>query len=491
MPINPSELLVLSKFCPMKHRLFTLLLIFSVFTSSQAQFNGKPLYDVLVRQFPDTFGTYRMELYPTIAPLHCINFDTLAQQGFYDSLAFHRVVPNFVIQGGDPNSKTGPPSTWGQGAPWQQNVPAEFNPIPHNRSTIGAARGTDINSATSQFYVNVANNPNLNGNYTLYGKVISGMNVVDSVEAAPTDANDRPLNKIDMFITYVGEDTTAPSTAPSLVSPADSAVDLFGNISFSWSAVNSNDFVLYRIEFSKQPNFSTIEYAQDISKNNTSTQPLANLEQGYVTYYWRVLTNNGGRTKASESRTFTTYIAPPSLTSPINQAVNTNINPILEWSNVQGATQYSLVISKLSNLLIPNPFFRVVDTITWKEDFVPANLDSNTTYYWGVRSIKNGVMGVFSDVWSFTTGSVLNSIYEGSQFEHNIYPNPNSGSFIVKSNILENSEIRIFDLNGHLIFMKELANEIESIDISSEPDGVYIYKINNGLSSETGKIFKN
>ena len=233
-------------------RIITLICLITlpIFSQAQGNFNGKPQYDVLVRQFPDTFGTFRMELYPLVAPLHCENFDTLAQQGFYDSLAFHRLVPNFVIQGGDPNSRSGPTSTWGFGAPWQQTVPAEFNAIPHQREVVGAARGTDINSATSQFYINLANNSNLNWNYTAYGRVISGMNVVDSVEDVPVNSNGLPNSKVDMFTTYVGEDTTAPAMAPNLLNPADGATNLFGNVSFSWSSVTPVDFILYRVQFS-------------------------------------------------------------------------------------------------------------------------------------------------------------------------------------------------------------------------------------------------
>ncbi len=472
----------------MKNILVLLIVLCSLPMTTNAQFNGKPLYDVLVRQYPDTFGVYRMELYPTIAPLHCENFDTLAQQGFYDSLAFHRVVPNFVIQGGDPNSRSGPPSTWGQGAPWQNTVPAEFNPLSHSRSTIGAARANDPNSATSQFYVNLANNSNLNGNYTLYGKVISGMNVVDSVEAAPTDANDRPLDKIDMFITYVGEDTTSPSMAPSLTAPADSAVDLFGDETFSWTAVNSNDFLLYRIEFSKQSDFSSIDYFENVSKSKTSVKPLDNLEQGFVTYYWRVLTNNGGKMNASETRSFTTYIAAPILKKPLDMSNSVYMNPILEWYSVSGATQYNVVISTLPTLEIPN--FNVVDTVTWKTDFAPAPLNANSTYYWGVSSVKNGVRGDFSEVRQFTTSNVISNL-EGSipQFEM-IYPNPNSGIFTVKSAFSTNALFKIHDINGALIFEKILSIENERIDISKEADGIYFYTIEGKSNTSRGKIMK-
>ena len=470
-------------------RFLPLLFLLSSITCSLAQFNGKPQYDILVRQFPDTIGTMRIELYPTIAPLHCINFDTLAQQGFYDSLAFHRVVPNFVIQGGDPNSKTGPSSTWGQGAPWQQTVPAEFGPLSHDRSIIGAARGNDINSATSQFYINTNNNTNLNGNYTAYGKVISGMNFADSIEAVPRNANDLPLDKVDMFIQYVGLDTSAPSNAPNLLSPADGAVDLFGSEDFVWSAVTSNDFLLYRIEFSKVSDFSVIEYSEDIRKNKTDLQPLSNLEQGYVTYYWRVLTNNGGRLTASASRSFTTFIVPPVLDQPLNMASNTNTNPLFVWNPVNGADEYNLVISRLPSLA--TPFFYELDTTISGTSIISPILGENRNLYWGVRSVRASVKGEFSEMREFTTGTSINGIDNDNFSQYSLYPNPTNGYLHLNLDFDHNDEIifNLFDLNSKKVMSLRIdTNQI--IDISVLPQGLYFYTLEANGSLQRGKILK-
>ena len=96
----------------MRRKLLTIL-CFVTLIGANAQFNGKPLYDIMTVQNGDTLGTFRLELYPTIAPLHVKNFDSLAQLGFYDSTAFHRIIPGFVIQGGDPNSRNMPPKYLG------------------------------------------------------------------------------------------------------------------------------------------------------------------------------------------------------------------------------------------------------------------------------------------------------------------------------------------------------------------------------------------
>src|SRR5262249_22302116 len=151
-----------------------LLLILCIYTVSFSQVD-KPRYQIVTHRAGNYLGTFEMELFPSIAPLHTNNFDSLVAMQFYDSTAFHRVVPAFVIQGGDPNSIHGPVSTWGQGQPWQVNVNAEFSPARHYRGRLGAARDLDTNSANSQFYICVANAFSLDGQYTVYGQVTSGM----------------------------------------------------------------------------------------------------------------------------------------------------------------------------------------------------------------------------------------------------------------------------------------------------------------------------
>jgi peptidyl-prolyl cis-trans isomerase B (cyclophilin B) len=471
------------------------LLFFSTslfFCSAQGQFGGKPQYDILVRQYPDTFGTIRIELYPTVAPLHCQNFDTLARQGFYDSLAFHRVVPNFVIQGGDPNSKTGPTSTWGQGAPWQQTVPAEFSPIPHEREIIGAARAANINSATSQFYINLANNSNLNGLYTAYGRVISGMNVVDSVEIVPRNANDLPLNKVDMFLQYVGTDSSAPAQAPSLTFPAENASNILRGTVFTWSAVTPVDFILYRIQFSKQSNFSSIAYQKDIRPNIASFAPGDSLEQGNVTYFWRVLTNNGGNLTASSSRSFSTGITVPILLSPVDQATNIFLNPYLDWDTVIGANEYHLIISKVPVLAIPAQ--NVVDTIVSNSIFLSHELEASRPYYWGVSSIDNGIEGDFAPIWKFTTGTLINGIQSFGNHDFQFFPNPAEESLRISFDepLSSNSSLVVYDQLGRKLEQWEIkkGKTNTELDLTRIPTGIYIVFLKGANGASFKKFIK-
>jgi peptidyl-prolyl cis-trans isomerase B (cyclophilin B) len=125
------------------------------------------------------------------APNHVENFKTLAKQGFYDGTKFHRVIPGFMIQGGDPNSKTGDPSSWGMGGP-EKRVKAEFNDVKHERGILSMARSSDPDSAGSQFFVMVKYAPSLDGKYSAFGKVVSGMETVDKIVNLQRNGNDRP-----------------------------------------------------------------------------------------------------------------------------------------------------------------------------------------------------------------------------------------------------------------------------------------------------------
>ena len=156
----------------MKKYLLSLCLLFCLSASDLvSQGIDKPIYQIVTYRDTTLLGTFNVELFPLIAPNHVHMFDSLVSTQFFDSTAFHRVVPGFVIQGGDPNTISGPMSTWGQGQPWQPTVNAEFNTVRHLRGILGAARDTDPNSATSQFYICVAPATFLDGNYTVYGKV--------------------------------------------------------------------------------------------------------------------------------------------------------------------------------------------------------------------------------------------------------------------------------------------------------------------------------
>ena len=137
-------------------------------------------------------GEIEVEFFPDVAPKHVENFKKLASTGFFDGSLFHRIVPGFVIQGGDPLTKSADnKGRWGTGGPgW--NVKAEFNKMPHSRGVLSMARAMDPNSAGSQFFIVLKDSNFLDGQYTVFGKVKSGMDVVDKIAALKTDANDAP-----------------------------------------------------------------------------------------------------------------------------------------------------------------------------------------------------------------------------------------------------------------------------------------------------------
>ena len=205
-----------------KKTLFTIYIFFVCLPFLQGQGIDKPRYLIETHRAGSYLGSFKIELFPLIAPKAVKNFDSLVNIQFFDSTAFHRVVPGFVIQGGDPNTINGPMNTWGSGQPWQVNVPAEFSAVRHVRGIIGAARDLDTNSANSQFYICVANALSLDGQYTVFGRVTEGMEVVDTIVKSPRNVDDVPLQKIEMFITNIGVNDTVPDI-PTLVSPANNA----------------------------------------------------------------------------------------------------------------------------------------------------------------------------------------------------------------------------------------------------------------------------
>jgi peptidyl-prolyl cis-trans isomerase B (cyclophilin B) len=182
----------------LKH-IFKYFLLFHLFITSLFYSQiPKPQYSIRAERADTVIGQFTIELFPLIAPLHTAYFDSLVNIEFYDSTAFHRVVPDFVVQGGDPNSKNKPRSTWGEGDTSQATINAEFSGVSHLRGIIGAARDTDINSASSQFYINVADNASLDWSYTAFGQVLTGMEIVDFIVNVPRDPNDNPIEKIEM-----------------------------------------------------------------------------------------------------------------------------------------------------------------------------------------------------------------------------------------------------------------------------------------------------
>ena len=139
-------------------------------------------------------GVIKAELYPEIAPNTVANFVSLVQSGFYDGLIFHRVIPGFMIQGGDPQGT-------GMGGPGY-SIKGEFarngfrqNNLKHSRGVLSMARSMMPNSAGSQFFIMHANAPHLDGDYAAFGKVTEGMDVVDAIAATPTGFQDRPVQE--------------------------------------------------------------------------------------------------------------------------------------------------------------------------------------------------------------------------------------------------------------------------------------------------------
>ena len=149
-------------------------------------------------------GDMTLNFFPEVAPNHVNSFIELAKKGFYNGTTFHRVVPKFVIQGGDPNSKNPDRSNHGTGGPGYQ-IKAEFNDKPHRRGTLSMARAAHPDSAGSQFFICVADAPFLDGKYTVFGEVVKGIEVVDKIVSQPRDGNDNPDDRIEMTVDIVNE----------------------------------------------------------------------------------------------------------------------------------------------------------------------------------------------------------------------------------------------------------------------------------------------
>ena len=148
------------------------------------------------------YGNIVIELLPDVAPKHVENFIKLSKDGFYDGTTFHRVIPGFMIQGGDPNSKDNDRSNDGMGGPGY-TINAEFNEISHKRGILSMARSNDPNSAGAQFFIVVKDSTQLDRQYTVFGRVTEGMDVADKIVSVERDGNDNPLEKVEMKIKIV------------------------------------------------------------------------------------------------------------------------------------------------------------------------------------------------------------------------------------------------------------------------------------------------
>lgn len=157
-------------------------------------------------------GTIEIELYPEIAPNTVNNFISLINRGFYNGVIFHRVIPGFMIQGGDPDST-------GMGGP-DYSIKGEFksngfaNELKHTRGVLSMARTMRPNSAGSQFFIMTETSPHLDGEYAAFGKVISGIEICDSIVDLPRDRNDRPYDDVSMVNVTVN---TFGETYPEVV----------------------------------------------------------------------------------------------------------------------------------------------------------------------------------------------------------------------------------------------------------------------------------
>ena len=139
------------------------------------------------------YGNIELELFPEKAPIHCFNFIARAESGFYDNTQFHRVIPNFMIQGGDPNSKDKDPYNDGGGGPLVM-IPHEFNNTKHVRGILSMARVSDVSAgAGSQFFIMHGDAPYLDNQYTAFGKVTQGLEVVDKIANVATNKQDPRL----------------------------------------------------------------------------------------------------------------------------------------------------------------------------------------------------------------------------------------------------------------------------------------------------------
>ena len=165
------------------------------------------------------YGDMVIEFYPEIAPMHVESFKILANEGYFNGTLFHRVIPGFVIQGGDPNSKLDDRSIHGTGgragkffgigdendsSTWL--IPQEFNATPHVKGTLSMARTNDPNSASSQFFICHDVASFLDNNYTVFGQVIDGLETIDAIVNLEKDLRDNPLEKVDMQVKIINKD---------------------------------------------------------------------------------------------------------------------------------------------------------------------------------------------------------------------------------------------------------------------------------------------
>ncbi len=149
------------------------------------------------------FGEMKIVLFQDLAPKHVESFLKLAKSGFYNGTIFHRIIPGFMIQGGDPLTKDpANRNKFGTGGPGY-TLPAEFSKVVHEKGILSAARTADPNSAGSQFFIMVDKAPHLDGQYTVFGEIIQGVEIADTIVSQPRDLRDNPVERIEMTVEVV------------------------------------------------------------------------------------------------------------------------------------------------------------------------------------------------------------------------------------------------------------------------------------------------
>ena len=185
--------------------------IFSLFVVSSGSYSFAQTVEFNTIQIMDPvvileteFGEIVIAFFPNDAPKHVENFIKLSQTGFYDGVLFHRIIPGFMIQGGDPNTIEGDPSTWGTGGP-STSVDAEFNTIKHNRGIVSMARSADPNSGGSQFFIVHQDSNFLDEQYTVFGRIVTeeSFQTLDKIASVETKSNDQPIKPDEVRIKKV------------------------------------------------------------------------------------------------------------------------------------------------------------------------------------------------------------------------------------------------------------------------------------------------
>jgi len=188
---------------------FAVFLLFTLVATVNAATKDKKFTKEEIKKMSETkavietrLGNIELKFFPDVAPGHVNNFIELAKKGFYDGTTFHRVIPGFMIQGGDPNSKDHDKAKHGTGSPGY-TIKAEFNDKPHKRGILSMARSGHPDSAGSQFFICVADASFLDGKYTVFGEVVSGMDSVDKIVGQSRDKRDNPDERVEMKVTIV------------------------------------------------------------------------------------------------------------------------------------------------------------------------------------------------------------------------------------------------------------------------------------------------